>query len=182
MSVLALVLALGVAGVRLGAIGVGRAEAVQNGLEELRVVHTFVRDRIAEALPVIEGEPPTVVFAGRSDSLGVVAIFPTQSDMPGFRRVDFGVARRGVVYDLVFTEMSLGLSSRPVPRVLATGFSSVRFAYFGAKPPDERPRWHDEWEKQGALPKLVRLSFDRHSGIRPWPPLIVAPALDREIR
>jgi general secretion pathway protein J len=63
------------------------------------------------------------------------------------------------------------------PTVLLTGVESLDLDYFGAAPPDNRPRWRNEWVERQQPPELIRIRVSFKQGdTRRWPELIVRPA------
>lgn len=183
LSILALVATAGAAGLRLGAFGLSRADAHQADLEDLRLMATFIRQRLAEAQPLIaDPERSTLAFEGERDRVRFAAVLPPGLDRPGVRAFEFAAERRGGTVDLVLGEAPWGARGEPARRVLVAGLAGVQIDYFGQKAQDRDRRWHADWREQPALPSLVRIAFERRAGRRPWPPVIVQPALDREVR
>ncbi|MBM3508757.1 MAG: prepilin-type N-terminal cleavage/methylation domain-containing protein [Alphaproteobacteria bacterium] len=183
LSILALVATAGVAGLKLGAFGLNRADVHEAELEDLRLLATFVRERLADAQPLIaDRERATIAFEGERARVRFAAVLPPGLDRPGVRAFELAAERRGGGVDLVLGEAPWGARDALARRVLVAGLAGLQIDYFGQKAPDRDRRWHTDWREQPALPSLVRIAFERRAGQRPWPPLIVQPALDREVR
>jgi hypothetical protein len=110
------------------------------------------------------------------------AVLPPGLDRPGVRAFEFAAERRDGGIDVVLREVPWSARSEPARHALVAGLVGVQMDYFGQKAADRDRRWHADWREQPALPDLVRIAFERRAGQRPWPPLIVQPALDREVR
>ncbi|MBP7952381.1 MAG: hypothetical protein KAZ17_02735, partial [Sphingorhabdus sp.] len=63
------------------------------------------------------------------------------------------------------------------PTILVTGTDAMKIDYFGTAPPDNQPRWHDQWVERKQPPELIRVQINFRAGDkRVWPDLVVRPA------
>jgi prepilin-type N-terminal cleavage/methylation domain-containing protein len=174
VALMALLSGLLFAALRLGADGLDRVDATAQAAEDRRIVAAFLRQRLANAIPVIERDATGahVAFDGSADRLRLV------TDMPpavggGAHRLELDNTARGL--RLTWTPL-LGpdAEAAPTSRHLAT--VAARFAYYGQRAGEAAPVWHAQWRDELALPRLVRLQLAGE------PPLIVALAKDQASR
>ena len=177
-------------GVRFAVASLGRADEASERLRDLRIAHTFVRRRVAAALPLaVPGDARgRLAFEGRPSSLSFATVLvPPLGHGAGPHWVRLSLDEAGGDFGLVFARHPLrgpgavGGAASAERRLLLGGVAELRFSYFGASPPERSPRWHDRWTGETALPRLVRLRV-RRSGGAPWPDLVIAPMMTRAER
>ena len=170
VALLAVLAGLLFAALRLGADGLDRVDATATVAEDRRIVAAFLRQRLANATPVIERDESGahVAFDGGADRLRLITDMPPA--LGGSRHtLELGNARDGL--RLTWTPLlGADAETEPASRQLTT--VPARFAYYGQRTGETAPSWHDEWRNELALPRLVRLDLAGE------PALIVAPALD----
>jgi general secretion pathway protein J len=160
--------------------------------DQRRLVTTFVRQRIEQAVPLrIAGrEEPRMLFRGGADELDFVAPLPAHSGGAGLHQLKLRVrtvveGRRALILDYVpvaGTDAQQRLDDQNAKSVeVATELQSVEFAYHGSREPDVPPRWHDTWQDADVLPEFVRLRFNVDRDQSSWPELLI-PIRAREVR
>lgn len=181
MTLLALISTVLFGGLRLSGSAAARVEARAEVLEDLRLTQSFLRRQLTTAQPVIwiVDREPMVAFAGRPDGLDFVGQLPAHLD-PGGRQLirlqaepDGGLSLtwRPLAADDRAFQFEVGRRHR-----LSERLGGVRFDYFGQRPADAPPQWHDDWQGVDGLPDLIRL---RNEG---EPDLVVAPLIDPGLR
>ena len=172
---------------RLGLQGRETVDGRAEWLDEVRVSQTFVRQYIEAARPFswVRDRRTEVAFEGLRESVSFVAAMPGWQNPGGLYLVR--IAREGD--RLMMTRRitsgetdGFDFAQDAERTILATGIARLDFSYFGgAKPFDETPRWHDQWQGQAATPRLVRLDLTYRHGNR-WPVLVAAPMIGPQPR
>ncbi len=184
MTLLALIAAVLFGGLRLGGSAATRIEARAEKLEDLRLVQSFLRQHLTSARPLVRivDRVPVVAFDGRPDGVDFVGELPAHLAAGGRQAVRLRAGPGG----------ALSLTWRPLGgdgafdfgggrrHRLATGLPELRFDYYGRRPADSEPRWHDTWRGADRLPDLVRVRTAADPAA--WPALVVAPRLDPGLR
>jgi len=204
MTLLALVFGLIAGGIGFGAAVWERGGASAKRATELQTAHRVLRARIEAMAPyrrpreprqalqpfAVDGAPTVLVF---------VAPPPAELAPPGIYRYRVAVEGRDNNRTLTLAwrrlqpdlrDFDTDSSDRTVPGkdeqdtsgsvTLMAGFAGARIQYFGAIKADDPAEWHDRWEDARQLPKLVRITMAFPEGDpREWPPLIVAPMVER---
>ena len=188
IALLGLIATLLLSGVQLGTASRDRIVQTAAELEDLRLVETFLRPRLQQALPyqvAARGDQPRTAFAGTAISVRFLVGSLFRDDARGIRDVRIAFERAGdsgklMAYDAVWTVADdFAIATTVIPsggaHVLVDGVDTATFSYFGASPAHAQPRWHREWRATSALPQLVKLELQA-SGTA-LPPVIVAPVL-----
>ena len=185
LTLLALLFAVLFGGLRLGGTAAARVEARAENLEDLRLVQTFLRRQLTTARPVIwiVNREPVVAFEGRPDGLDFVGELPAHLAGGGRQAIRLQAEADG---GLTLTWRPLAADDRAFAFAggrrhrLSDRFGALRFAYYGPRPANGPPQWHDVWRGVDGLPALIRLQAIGEEP--PWPGLIVAPRLDPGLR
>jgi general secretion pathway protein J len=137
---------------------------------------TFLRARLAEAMPLYEQRKAGTVralFQGTSDSMSFVAPAPNGPAGAGLYRYTLeaaggGGGQRTLVVRLQPHLPPLGESALDVtlerytqPYALMRNIRSVSFRYFGRGELRAEPAWHAVWPRADALPNLVEIAVAR---------------------
>lgn len=170
LILLALVLALLAEGLRF-ARATWDATARLDELAGSDAAETFLRARLAEALPLYEPRKAGTVgllFHGARDALSFVAPAPNGPAGGGLYRYVLEVApasgRRVLVVKVAPYLASQGTTDAegaPQQRELIRNITSVEFRYFGRSAIGAEPGWKADWTRTDALPELVEITVAR---------------------
>jgi len=176
LVLLALLLALLAGGLRY-ARSTWDAAARLDELAGADMAETFLRARLAEAMPLYEQRRAGVVsalFRGDGDAMSFVAPAPNGPAGAGLYRYTLeaaagagprlGSGRRALVVMLVPHLPSLGdsvVERSPDRYELMRNIRSVSFRYFGRGDLRAEPAWHAAWPRTDALPNLVEIAIAR---------------------
>lgn len=173
LVLLALVLTLLAGGVRY-ARGTWNATARLDDLADSDVAGTFIRARLAEAMPIYEQRKAgvmQVIFQGAADSVSFVAPAPNGPGGAGLYRYSLeaepgaaGSPQTLVVKVAAFFagQTDAGPALLPDRHVLMRNIRSVSFRYFGRSEIRAPPAWHDVWTRPDAMPRLVDIAIARN--------------------
>lgn len=138
----------------------------------------LLRQLLSEAVPVTAeatlDSRRHVYFAGDRSSIQFVAPMMEHLSAGGFYEVSLSIKASGGA------EKELELTWRPYPdgtqmrkSALLKGDVDVSFSYFGAQRADRNEAWHETWQDQSRLPRLVsvQIRLDRKN----WPTVLIAP-------
>ena len=137
------------------------------------MVETFLRARLAEAMPLYEQRKAGMVralFSGAGDSMSFVAPAPNGPAGTGLYRYTLeaaagaGAGQRTLVVRLAphLPLLSDSALERPPERYdLLRNVRTVSFRYFGRGDLRSDPAWHTAWPRTDALPSLVEIVIAR---------------------
>jgi general secretion pathway protein J len=193
ITLLGLLMAALFGSLRLGARVWETGEARLDASARVQIVQDFLRQRLAEALPLeavvrAEDAPPEPLFAGGIEAVRFANVLPEHLGA-GLYLMELALAedadgegRRNLV--LRWQPLDLGApsavgSAEPQERVLLDGVEGLELAYFGSIEPRLAPEWWPQWEGQDVLPGLVRVQVRfAAEDPRSWPELDVHPMVD----
>jgi general secretion pathway protein J len=194
ITLLGLLMTALLGGLRLGARVWETGEARLDASARVQVVQEFLRQRLAEALPLevvmlAEDARPGFAFRGTGEEVQFAGALPEHLGA-GVHLMQLTLAAGGddgERRDLVLRWQPLDPAEErpedapePEERVLLAGVEALELAYFGALDPREAPAWWPEWTQQDAFPGLLRVELRFPPGdLRRWPELIVHPMVDR---
>ena len=183
IMILTLMMTVAFGAVRLGGrsweAGVERA----NASEEVRAVSDFLRRQFAQMIPISvgNGEETQIAFAGRQNSIRFIASAPRGPAIAGL-----------IVYTLITEEYADGQrlvlsyasfdpgaeelrEAEPDQQlILADGFATISFDFFGTQADDSMPSWHEEWPYgEENIPQLVRIILAAVNDADSWPELVL---------
>lgn len=189
MSLLALIGTLAAGSIGFGSAVWERAKAGSDEILTRHAVQKFLRKQIAMARPykTFAGTAtPPVVFTGTPTTLTFLSPIAAEIAPSGLHRIAIAVRPVEGVLDMAFAAVSDTLpdaGESDGQEILLTGYSTIRFWYFGAVDGEDEPMWHDRWEQQTTLPQMVAVATSDPSGpadnVTAWTPLIVALDLAR---
>jgi general secretion pathway protein J len=194
IALLGLITTLLVAGLQLGTASRDRVTRASGELEDLRIIETFLRQRLVQALPFVSGsrrDLPQVRFEGDGNAVRFLVSSVFRDDARGVRELfvtlDGANKRKSlIVYDSpwVAGDASAGApaDAKAVRHVLLDAVTAIAFSYYGANPPQSKPQWHRDWRGAASLPALIRIRLQPAERSSPWPAITVAPRLKREDR
>jgi len=180
IMIVALIMTTALGAVRLGGKSLETAIERTDSIEEMRAVTSFLRRQFVQIIPNAYGEDRPVAFYGDSTRVEFVAPAPLQSAAAGLLAYkltaedDAGNPQLMLTYapfDVDANEFAV--TDVSATRILAEGFDTIAFEYFGNGTKDSRPSWQDHWpDEEGRLPQLVRIRLSASDGRRDWPELI----------
>jgi general secretion pathway protein J len=180
MTLFALLATILFGALRFGMRAAEQGTARLEWTEEVAVAANFLRSQIAGAQPLQKEEDgkQSIAFEGEPGSVQFVALPPAHLAPGGWSTLRIGFEEdqgkgRVVLTWRVIRAGAADADGPPRRSVLLDGVSGVAFGYFGATTPDEKPQWHERWERVNAMPLLMRLSIDFANGQR-TPDLIIA--------
>lgn len=172
LALLALVLALAAGGVRY-ARSTWNAAARLDELAGSDMAETFLRARLAEAMPLYEQRKSGVIqvlFQGTHDAVSFVAPAPNGPVGGGLYRYTLEAvpaANRGQSSLIVKLAPHQGTLTEPMVgsttdrHELMRNVKSVSFRYFGRGEIKAQPAWHSAWTRTDAMPSLVEIAIAR---------------------
>ncbi len=183
IMILSLVMTVAFGAVRLGGRSLEAGIERANAREEVRVVSEFLRRQFAQMIPMSmdDGEVTLIAFAGYQNSIRFIGSAPRHPAVAGL-----------IVYTLITEEYADGqrlvLSYAPFDPgtddfsgtesdqhlILADGFATISFEFFGAQADDSMPSWHEEWlDDEETLPELVRITLATANDADRWAELVL---------
>jgi general secretion pathway protein J len=178
-ALIALIMAMAYGGFRAGVRATHSGEQLIEESNRLRVVHEFLRTRLALAQPLIiedvDGEP--IRFEGEPDRVRFVAPLPGYLSYGGPYVQEFRVERGREGMDLVFAFAMLNgyepgdLDAQP-PVTLLEDVGDLRLEYLGFEENGEDVYWDSVWQEADRMPLAIALGLDlrRDNGLS-FPPL-----------
>jgi len=171
LVLLALLLALLAGGLRY-ARSTWDATARLDELAAADMAETFLRARLAEAMPLYEQRKAGTVralFQGEVDSMSFVAPAPNGPAGAGLYRYTLeagaGMSGRRALTVMLAPHLPLvsdaALKRPPERYELMRDIRSVSFRYFGRGDLRSEPTWHATWLRTDALPNLVEIVIAR---------------------
>jgi general secretion pathway protein J len=171
LVLLALLLALLAGGLRY-ARSTWEATARLDEVAAGDMAETFLRARVAEAMPLYEQRKAGTVralFSGSGDSMSFVAPAPNGPAGAGLYRYTLEAAGTGATQRMLIVSLAPHLPlliesalERPPERYeLMRNIRSVSFRYFGRGDLRSEPAWHTAWPRTDALPSLVEVIIAR---------------------
>lgn len=163
----------------------------QSGLEkiekndEIRLVSHFIRRQITQTVPLlwINQDGRRLVFHGEQNELTFTSTLPAHRGGGGlyFMTLKINGTGESKQLDLNYHRANPGISPFDPPPfdeqtqvLLLENIEAINFAYYGQDNPDDGPKWHDNWQSEDTLPKLVRLNIHQSEPERSWPVMTIA--------
>jgi general secretion pathway protein J len=195
ITLLGLLMAALFGGLRLGARVWEAADARLEASTTTQILQDFVRQRLAETLP-LEGIQPELaeaggiqpLFLGTEEAVRFAGLLPENlgagiylmelaksGDLEGSGNLVLRW-RPFEPYDQTAEEVE------PEERVLVENIEALELAYFGTVDSAQPPDWWQTWEGRPELPRLIRVRVRfAENDERQWPELIVHPMVDRSL-
>ncbi len=186
LTLLGLIAAVLFGGLRFGLRAADIGSERLDRSRELLLAQSFLRRQLGQAIPLARGRDQgqaVAWFDGGRDAIEFIAPMPAHLGLGGLYRVTLRTtgepgSRRLTLVQRMFRPNDEGASAATDGGIttLIDGIEGLRFDYYGAASPDDRPRWESEWTEMETLPELirVRVTFPAAAG-RHWPDLTVAP-------
>jgi len=153
--------------------------------DETRHVGQFIRKLITQAVPLmwINQDGQRLVFRGDQEELIFTSTLPAHRGGGGLYVITLKTAEtdgsKGL--DLLYRRASpesYPLESGSIDdqtRVpLADDIEKIEFSYYGQAERDDELRWHNNWQNDETLPKLVRLKIQASDPQHDWPTMNIA--------
>ena len=177
IAVFAVLSTIVLGGVRLGMDSWNAISAKSERSESIRVIHDFLRERLAGTLALAESAAGRwqLRFEGDAGSLAFVTEFPVYIAGAGVQFAVLSAEREGGSENLRLRWWPLYGRTVDTPqgdRVLIGDLSAVKLSYYGAFGRGSLPQWRNDWRGHRNLPQLVRIDITDADG-NTWPPLIV---------
>ena len=179
MTLMGLILVVLYSGLRLGMRSWDAGEARAESVNELRLVHDFIRRRLAESVSVQRNDPDQgqiVVFTGEAQSLTLVTPMLSHLGLGGLYEVHFDLVEAGELGQLRMRWLPYRPDAEENEEVMETvllaGVTEASWAYFGAADFDATPQWHESWSNPQQRPILVRLRLSVRG--ETWPAVVAA--------
>jgi general secretion pathway protein J len=197
ITLFALLMAALSGGLRLGTRVWETADARLDASARTQIVQEFIRQRLAETLP-LEAVPPEgadvgvsePLFLGTAEGVRFASLLPENLGA-GVHLMELTLAESGAAEGtgrLVLrwrpVEPSDGTAEEVEPEelMLIDNVAALELSYFGTVDPAQPPEWWPAWESRPELPQLIRLRLRlADSNERQWPELIVQPMVDRAL-
>jgi general secretion pathway protein J len=153
--------------------------------DELRLIGHFIRRQIAQTMPLVwvNREGRRLVFHGEQDELTFTSTLPSYRGDGGLYFMTLKVDDSGgskqlaLIYRRATPEVSpftTDFFDEQTRVLLIENIEAIEFAYYGNENPGDNPRWHDSWQHDDMLPKLVRLKVHSYDPGRNWPVINLA--------
>jgi len=155
-----------------------RTQSVSMPGESVEAAHLTLRGVIERAYPAVhyESNPPSVEFDGTPNHLTFKAPARDSRRPSELQRYTLSLTDAGELALSFESDLATDPNAEPSQIILLKDVQNIQIDYFGAAAPDYVPRWQSNWERQPAMPTLVRLRLEFASGDRRWwPTLIVRP-------
>ena len=179
--------------IRMGARAWDVGERRASEVNQVLIIHSFIRDQLIRARPVFDdfsGDETEFAFSGTQDSLGFVSMLPSSAGRGGMHFYKLKVDKENGVKHLMlelkpFYPVLEGEESKIEDVRLLSGVEEIELSYFGidsdfggvgVDEDEDEGQWFDEWKDKDAMPKLVKLVIVMQDENR-WPPLVVRPRI-----
>jgi general secretion pathway protein J len=164
--------------------GARAGESRLDTLGSQRLIHAFLRNQIAGAVPLTERveQRDHVYFDGRPDSVRFVGHLPAHRGGGGLQFVQIDIDDASAGPALVLRYRNAWAEADFVPATYSAEWqrtelldevSDVHFRYFGSDDKAVPPEWTDRWVDRASLPSLVQIAIESTDS-RKWPELSVA--------
>lgn len=183
MTLLAFILTLLFAGLRLGSRSWDAAELRTDESERLRVAHGVIRNELAQASlmkwkNVVDAG---IAFSGEADVVKFVAPLPVRIGEGGLYLLSIGLEKDVAGARLVMKRHAPAAEDKDFSAldagettVLAEQVGKFSISYFGAESELAEAQWVEQWANPKRLPLLIKVRLSEKDG-RDWPELVVAP-------
>lgn len=183
IMILTLIMTAAFGAVRLGSRSWQAGVERSNASEKLRTSSEFLRRQFAQMIPVsVEDNDATqIIFSGDRNRIRFVASAPRHPAIAGLMvytlvAEDFDNSQRLTLSYAVFDPgaSNPGEAESDQQLILADGFETASFEFFGKKSADSMPSWQAEWtDEEEGLPELVRITLASANDSIRWPELIL---------
>lgn len=154
-----------------------------NSSAQVRAVSRLLRRQFAQMIPItIDNDDATeILFSGDQKRIRFIASAPRSPIAGGLiaytlAAEEFDDGQRLVLAHAPYDPGASGLSGVEPGRqlILADGFVTISFEFFGKKVADSRPSWQADWSAdEETLPELVRITLVAANDAVRWPELIL---------
>lgn len=152
--------------------------------DEIRLVSDYIRKQITQTVPLLwlNQDGRRLVFIGKQKQLTFTSTLPAHRGGGGLYFMTLKVDETGESKQLVlnYHRADPGISPFDPPPLdkqtrilLLDNIEVIDFTYYGYEHDDE-PVWHDNWQNEATLPRLVRLNIQQSEPQRSWPEMTIA--------
>jgi len=186
VSLLSLISLLVFSGLKLAGLISSRIDRQSTVVADVSAVQDLLRILITQAYPapVLQSDAlASTSFQGRADMLELTAPLPHRLALGGLYRIrlahDADRERLMLSWRLERNEPAFNVRADIREVSLLSRVQDLQISYFGQRHESSAPAWHEQWENQPALPRVVRIQL-KIAGQRrsDWPALLVAPRID----
>ena len=153
--------------------------------DEIRLVSDFIRRQVVQTVPLlwINQDGRRLVFHGDQNELSFTSTLPAHRGGGGlyFMTLKVNETGKSKQLELSYHRADPRISpfdSPPLDKqthvLLLKSIEAINFAYYGHDKPGDDPKWHDSWQSERTLPKLVRLNIHQSEPERIWPAMTIA--------
>ena len=193
MTLLELVVALAVLGfvalilanvLRTSASGTQVVIGKANQIENIRLVHHFLRHQIETIRTVTDliDTKRALVFSGNNRSVSFISPMRDGPLVGGVFRIRLAFEKGSLaVYRRAASQGAFELETQSKDQrfLLASGLADLQIRYFGRDGSSSPARWNPTWLGKKILPELIKISLVGQDGER-WPdlvaPLVIGPS------
>jgi general secretion pathway protein J len=181
LALLGMICALLAAGLGLGQRVWNSSEARNQASRTMFDVSAALRRLLGSLQPLRTGVDGSraVEFRGFGERLEGVVHLPSHLGLGGLYRVrlecETGSHRLNLYlspYRQGETASEEGSNSQGLT-TLADGIEELQLRYFGQAKNDSKAEWHETWEDQDGLPKLLSVTITPQEKAKPWPDLVI---------
>ena len=183
IMIMTLMMTVAFGAVRLGSrsweAGIERA----NASDEVRAVSEFLRRQFAQmiSIPTDDNDAMEDIFSGDQIRIRFIAPAPRHSVIAGLIVYTLSAEKFDDSQRLVLSYAPFDPGTGNLPEaqsnqhlILADGFATISFQFFGKKAADSMPSWQEEWpDDEESLPELVRITLISANEAIRWPELVL---------
>jgi general secretion pathway protein J len=189
ITILSLLGLLIMTALRFGIKAWERGDTISAQINEGLQVQSLLRRLLGAAAPRFVPQPGGkgyVDFVGHPESVSFISDPPRSLDRGGRLLMTLSIDQEGGRPDFILsTRPELGAfayGTAQSKRLLLPSVEAVSFRYFGAQQRGASAQWHSSWDKQIALPELVRIELRFLPGAPGfWPETVIAPRIDVDV-
>jgi general secretion pathway protein J len=179
-----------VGGLRFGTRVWERGHEQSVAFTEVEAVHGFLRQLLEQArlsVQVLDDRRQDRGFFGSADRIEFLAPLPQHVGLGGLYRFHLrGITESGAEELILSWELyrpdrvGTAEEEQVSQRVLLEDIERLKVRYYGAFESDLDPEWHEAWDANTHLPRLISidLAFPADD-LRLWPEFVVAPVAAR---
>lgn len=179
-----------VGGLRFGTRVWERGHEQSVAFTEVEAVHGFLRQLLEQArlsVQVLDDRRSDRGFVGSADHIEFLAPLPQYVGLGGLYRFHLSGITESGTEELILSwelyrpdQVGTAEEDQVSQRVLLEDIERLEVRYYGAFEADHDPEWHEAWDADTHLPRLVsiELAFPPDD-LRLWPEFVVAPVTAR---
>ena len=186
VALMATIMALAYGGLRASTRAALRGEEVIANVQNMRMVHQFIRRQLNQVLPLayMSDAQDRITFEGESNKITFVGSMPGYLGFGGPQVQSLALEPGDQGFDLVLRHLPLAASEdggldRTEAVVLLVGIESGQFSFQGRDELGELLEWESYWEQVETPPESISLELDLNEELQlTWPVLIASRQVD----